>query len=83
MVSFFLYDERKQLEFRNAKCSAALPFGKSLGNHFFQVVLSVKMLESHTPRDVLEQSHCFRNHIGIVRAESKENIEFFFREICS
>lgn len=37
------------MQFKDAKGSAALPFGKLLGNRCSQVVLSIKALESHTP----------------------------------
>ena len=37
------------MQFKDAKGSAALPFGKLLGNRCSQVVISIKALESHTP----------------------------------
>lgn len=89
----FLYDDRKQLQFRNAKGSATLPLGKLLGNRSFQVVLSIKTLESHVPQRCLRQSHCqlgetCRIHGGGCRKESLnfsagESISHFSVHSCA
>lgn len=55
MISFFFTMTENSCNSRmQGFCSP--PFGKLLGNHCSQVVLSIKALESHTHRDALGQS---------------------------